>query len=176
MSVFESSVIGGLILSVSRLTYVVSKKALKVYTNKHKDEKDNKIINLNKNKDNNKVIILNKAKAKDTTKITMNSKSQPKEKESILNKINMNKNINNEKKGHKSPNPGNAILKKKILVGNPKPKQTPVIKISPSKLPKDKINSTKIRLNTDNIIDSKKQMNKTITNRKVEKSPVSLKK
>lgn len=37
---------GGLILSVSRLTYVVSKKALKVYTNKHKDEKDNKIIKL----------------------------------------------------------------------------------------------------------------------------------
>ena len=162
-------------------------KENKIINNKSKDKdnkvillngkiKDNKIINLNKNKDNNKVIILNKAKAKDTTKITMNSKSQPKEKESILNKINMNKNINNEKKGHKSPNPGNAILKKKILVGNPKPKQTPVIKISPSKLPKDKINSTKIRLNTDNIIDSKKQMNKTITNRKVEKSPVSLKK
>ena len=162
-------------------------KENKIINNKSKDKdnkvillngkiKDNKIINLNKNKDNNKVIILNKAKAKDTTKITMNSKSQPKEKESILNKINMNKNITNEKKGHKSPNPGNAILKKKILVGNPKPKQTPVIKISPSKLPKDKINSTKIRLNTDNIIDSKKQMNKTITNRKVEKSPVSLKK
>ena len=161
-------------------------KENKIINNKSKDKdnkvillngkiKDNKIINLNKNKDNNKVIILNKAKAKDT-KITMNSKSQPKEKESILNKINMNKNINNEKKGHKSPNPGNAILKKKILVGNPKQKQTPVIKISPSKLPKDKINSTKIRLNTDNIIDSKKQMNKTITNRKVEKSPVSLKK
>ena len=137
--------------------------------------KENKIINLNKNKDNNKVIILNKAKAKDN-KINTSSKSQPKEKETILNKISMNKNIKEEKKGHKSPNPGNTILKKKILVGNPKQKPSPVIKISPSKLPKEKINSAKIRLNTDNIIDSKKQMNKTITTRKVEKSPVSLKK
>ena len=88
----------------------------------------------------------------------------------------MSKNIKEEKKGHKSPNPGNTILKKKILVGNPKQKQSPVIKISPNKLPKEKINSAKIRLNTDNIIDSKKQVNKTITTRKIEKSPVSLKK
>ena len=161
-------------------------KENKIINNKSKD-KDNKvilingkikeknIINLNKNKDNNKVIILNKAKAKDN-KINTSSKSQPKEKENILNKISMNKNIINEKKGHKSPNPGNTILKKKILVGNPKQKQSPVIKISPNKLPKEKINSAKIRLNTDNIIDSKKQVNKTITTRKIEKSPVSLKK
>ena len=161
-------------------------KENKIINNKSKD-KDNKvilingkikeknIINLNKNKDNNKVIILNKAKAKDN-KINTSSKSQPKEKENILNKISMNKNIINEKKGHKSPNPGNTILKKKILVGNPKQKQSPVIKISPNKLPKEKINSAKIRLNTDNIIDRKKQVNKTITTRKIEKSPVSLKK
>ena len=161
-------------------------KENKIINNKSKD-KDNKvilingkikeknIINLNKNKDNNKVIILNKAKTKDN-KINTSSKSQPKEKENILNKISMNKNIINEKKGHKSPNPGNTILKKKILVGNPKQKQSPVIKISPNKLPKEKINSAKIRLNTDNIIDSKKQVNKTITTRKIEKSPVSLKK
>ena len=161
-------------------------KENKIINNKSKDKdnkvilingkiKENKIINLNKNKDNNKVIILNKAKVKDN-KINTSSKSQPKEKENILNKISMNKNITNEKKGHKSPNPGNTILKKKILVGNPKQKQSPVIKISPSKLPKEKLNSAKIRLNTDNIIDSKKQINKTITTRKIEKSPVSLKK
>ena len=161
-------------------------KENKIINNKSKDKdnkvilingkiKENKIINLNKNKDNNKVIILNKTKVKDN-KINTSSKSQPKEKENILNKISMNKNITNEKKGHKSPNPGNTILKKKILVGNPKQKQSPVIKISPSKLPKEKINSSKIRLNTDNIIDSKKQINKTITTRKIEKSPVSLKK
>ena len=48
-----------------------------------------------------------------------------------------------------------------------------MIKISPNKLPKEKINSAKIRLNTDNVADSKKQINKTITTRKVEKSPVS---
>ena len=85
----------------------------------------------------------------------------------------MSKNIKEEKKGHKSPNPGNTIIKKKILIGNPKQKQSPVIKISPNKLPKEKINSAKIRLNTDNVADSKKQINKTITTRKVEKSPVS---
>ena len=161
-------------------------KENKLINNKSKD-KDNKVMLINskisnnkiitaaKTKDNNKVIILNKAKAKDN-KINTSSKSQPKEKENILNKISMNKNIINEKKGHKSPNPGNTILKKKILVGNPKQKQSPVIKISPNKLPKEKINSAKIRLNTDNIIDSKKQVNKTITTRKIEKSPVSLKK
>ena len=157
-------------------------KENKLINNKSKDKdnkvilingkiKENKIINLNKNKETNKVIILNKAKAKDN-KINTNSKSQPKEKESILNKINMNKNIKEEKKGHKSPNPGNSILKKKILVGNPKPKPGTVLKISPGKLAKEKINSSKIRLNTDNLIDTKKQIIKTVTNRKIEKSPV----
>ena len=157
-------------------------KENKLITNTSKDKdtkvilingktKENKIINLNKNKETNKVIILNKAKGKDN-KINTNSKSQPKEKESILNKINMSKNIKEEKKGHKSPNPGNSILKKKILVGNPKQKPGTVIKISPGKLPKEKINSPKIRLNTDNLIDTKKQIIKTVTNRKIEKSPV----
>ena len=140
--------------------------------------KDNKMININKNKDNNKVILLTKTKVKDT-KITTSSKSQPKEKESTINKnictankISMNK-IKEVQKGHKSPNPGNTILKKKILVGNIV-KQKPVIKISPSKMPKEKINSSKIRLNTNNINDIKKQMIKTVvTNRKGEKSPIS---
>ena len=131
--------------------------------------KDNKLININKNKDNNKVILLTKAKAKDN-KINTNSKSQPKEKESILNKISINKNIKEEKKSHKSPIPGNTILKKKIIVGNTKTKPGVVIKISPSKITKDKINSAKIRLNTDNINnENKRQMIKTITNKKGEK-------
>ena len=158
-------------------------KENKLINNKSKDKdnkvmlingkiKDTKIINLNKSKDNNKVIILNKGKVKDN-KISMNSKSQPKEKESILNKINMGKNIKEEKKGHKSPNPGNTILKKKILVVNPKTKTGTVIKISPNKITKDKINSPKIRLNTDNINENKKQVVKTSTNRKMEKSPLS---
>ena len=135
--------------------------------------KDNKIINLNKSKENNKVIILNKGKTKEN-KLNTNSKSQPKEKESILNKININKNIKEEKKGHKSPNPGNTILKKKILVGVQKSKQGNVIKISPSKMPKEKINSAKLRLNKDIInSDNKKQIIKNVINRKVEKSPSS---
>ena len=142
--------------------------------------KDNKMINnLNKTKDN-KVIILNKGKVKDN-KINTNSKSQPKEKDNIINKniINANKitltKIKDVKKGHKSPNPGNTILKKKVLVGNVvKPKIGPVIKISPNKISKEKINSSKVRLNTDNINDIKKQMIKNVvTNRKIEKSPVS---
>ena len=135
--------------------------------------KDNKIINLNKSKENNKVIILNKGKTKEN-KLNTNSKSQPKEKESILNKININKNMKEEKKGHKSPNPGNTILKKKILVGVQKSKQGNVIKISPSKMPKEKINSAKLRLNKDIInSDNKKQIIKNVINRKVEKSPSS---
>ena len=45
-----------------------------------------------------------------------------------------------------------------------------MIKISPSKITKDKINSAKIRLNTDNINnENKRQMIKTITNKKGEK-------
>ena len=157
-------------------------KENKLINNKSKD-KDNKVMLINskisnnkiitaaKTKDNNKVIILNKAKAKDV-KLISNSKSQPKEKESILNKINMSKNIKDEKKGHKSPNPGNTILKKKILVGNSKQKPGTVIKISPSKIPKEKLNSAKIRLNTDNINnENKKPLIKSVTNRKGEKSP-----
>ena len=159
-------------------------KENKLLNNKSKDKdnkviiingklKENKIINLNKNKDNNKVILLTKTKVKDT-KITTSSKSQPKEKESILNRINMNKNIKEEKKGHRSPNPGNVILKKKILVGNTKTKPGVVIKISPSKIPKEKINTGKIRLNTDNInTEGKRQIIKTITNKKGEKSPLA---
>ena len=159
-------------------------KENKLLNNKSKDKdnkviiingklKENKIINLNKNKDNNKVILLTKTKVKDT-KITTSSKSQPKEKESILNRINMNKNIKEEKKGHRSPNPGNVILKKKILVGNTKTKPGVVIKISPSKIPKEKINTGKIRLNTDNInTEGKIQIIKTITNKKGEKSPLA---
>ena len=160
-------------------------KENKLINNKSKD-KDNKVMLINskisnnkiitaaKTKDNNKVIILNKAKAKDV-KLISNSKSQPKEKESILNKINMSKNIKDEKKGHKSPNPGNTILKKKILVGNSKQKPGTVIKISPSKIPKEKLNSAKIRLNTDNINnENKKPLIKSVTNRKGEKSPSSI--
>ena len=86
----------------------------------------------------------------------------------------MNKNIKEEKKGHRSPNPGNVILKKKILVGNTKTKPGVVIKISPSKIPKEKINTGKIRLNTDNInTEGKRQIIKTITNKKGEKSPLA---
>ena len=154
-------------------------KENKLINSKSKD-KENKLINMNnKSKDkDNKVIMLNKGKVKDN-KINTNSKSQPKEKESTINKnictankISMNK-IKEVQKGHKSPNPGNTILKKKILVGNIV-KQKPVIKISPSKMPKEKINSSKIRLNTNNINDIKKQMIKTVvTNRKGEKSPIS---
>ncbi len=70
-------------------------------------------------------------------------------------------------------------------MGNPKQRQGPVIKISPSKIPKEKINSAKPRLNTDNInsnnnmnSDNKKPASKqgqrtikTMSNRKNEKSP-----
>ena len=157
-------------------------KENKLINNKSKD-KDNKVMLINSKISNNKiitaaktnkVIILNKAKAKDV-KLISNSKSQPKEKESILNKINMSKNIKDEKKGHKSPNPGNTILKKKILVGNSKQKPGTVIKISPSKIPKEKLNSAKIRLNTDNINnENKKPLIKSVTNRKGEKSPSSI--
>ena len=156
----------------------------KLLNNKSKDKdnkvilingklKETKIMNLNKNKDNNKVMLLTKGKIKDN-KITTSSKSQPKEKESILNRINMAKNIKEEKKGHKSPNPGNPILKKKIIVENRKTKPGVVIKISPSKIPKEKINSGKIRLNTDNInTEGKRQIIKTIINKKGEKSPLA---
>lgn len=50
-----------------------------------------------------------------------------------------------------------------------------MIKISPSKIPKEKLNSAKIRLNTDNINnENKKPLIKSVTNRKGEKSPSSI--
>ena len=42
------------------------------------------------------------------------------------------------------------MIKKKIIISNPKPKPGQVIKISPGKIPKEKINSAKGRVNTDN--------------------------
>ena len=68
-------------------------------------------------------------------------------------------------------------------MGNPKQRQGPVIKISPNKIPKEKINSAKPRLNTDSNnsnsnSDNKKPVSKqgqrtikTMSNRKSEKSP-----
>jgi len=57
-------------------------------------------------------------------------------------------------------------------------KQGTVIKISPGKTSKEKINTAKVRLNTDNKADAKKPLSKqgprpvkTAVNRKVEKSP-----
>ena len=166
-------------------------------SNKSK-EKDGKVININsksKEKDG-KVIVLNKSKGKDIKAININNKSKGKEtpgeakKEPTIqkmvntaNKISINKNIKEVKKGNKSPNPGNGVLKKKIILGNPKQKQGPVIKISPNKIPKEKINSAKPRLNTDSnnsnsTSDNKKPVSKqgqrtikTMSNRKSEKSP-----
>ena len=168
--------------------------------NSKSKEKDPKVININsksKEKDG-KIIVLNKSKGKDSKAISINSKSKGKEtpgelkKEPTIqkivntaNKISLNKNIKEVKKGNKSPNPGNGVVKKKIILGNPKQRQGPVIKISPSKIPKEKINSAKPRLNTDNInsnnnmnSDNKKPASKqgqrtikTMSNRKNEKSP-----
>ena len=64
-------------------------------------------------------------------------------------------------------------------MANPKQKQGPVIKISPSKIPKEKINSAKKRVNTDtNNTDIKKPASKqgqkplkTAINKKTGKSP-----
>jgi len=57
-------------------------------------------------------------------------------------------------------------------------KQGTVIKISPGKISKEKINTAKVRLNTDNTADAKKPLSKqgprpvkTAVNRKVEKFP-----
>jgi len=57
-------------------------------------------------------------------------------------------------------------------------KQGTVIKISPGKISKEKINSAKVRLNTDNTADAKKPLSKQgprpvkiAVNRKVEKFP-----
>jgi len=143
---------------------------------KEKDgkEKDGKIVNINNKNKENKVIILNKSKGKDNKIINTNSKSKNKEepneikKEALLlkninvtNKISANKNIKEVKKGNKSPNPGNTVIKKKIILGKPKQKQGPIIKISPNKIPKEKIHSAKARLNTDNNnSDNKKPLSK----------------
>ena len=171
--------------------------------NSKSKEKDNKVIILNKSKDkdtkliskskekDNKIIPLNRSKGKDNKVIKTTNKSKGKDipaenkKEPVIqksitstNKKSITKNIKEVKKGNKSPNPGNGIIKKKILVTNPKQKQGPIIKISPGKIPKDKINSAKGRLNTDNNTDSKKPMSKqgqklvkNGSNRKGEKSP-----
>ena len=162
--------------------------------NSKSKEKDHKVINLNSknNEKDGKVIVLNKSKGKDNKVININSKSKEKEiandnkKEPILiknlngtNKISISKNIKEVKKGNKSPNPGNGVIKKKIILANPKQKQGPVIKISPSKIPKEKINSAKKRVNTDtNNTDIKKPASKqgqkplkTVINKKSGKSP-----
>ena len=166
----------------------------KININNKSKEKDLKVINLinNSNEKDGKVIVLSKSKGKDNKVININSKSKEKEsvsenkKEPILiknlngsNKISISKNIKEVKKGNKSPNPGNGVNKKKIILGNPKQRQGPVIKISPSKISKEKINSAKKRVNTDtNNADIKKPASKqsqkplkTVINRKSEKSP-----
>ena len=186
----------GKIINVSNKSKEKDGKIISI-SNKSR-EKDGKVININnKSRDKDgKVIVLNKSKGKDSKTISMNSKSKGKEtpgeikKEptaqkivNTANKITINKNIKDAKKGNKSPNPGNGVLKKKIILGNPKQKQGPVIKISPNKIPKEKINSAKPRLNTDSNnsnsnSDNKKPVSKqgqrtikTMSNRKSEKSP-----
>ena len=162
--------------------------------NSKSKEKDGKIISINsksKEKDG-KVIILNRSKGKDIKIINSNSKSKGKEtpteniKEQPIqkiintaNKISINKNIKEVKKGNKSPNPGNGLLKKKIILGNPKKRQGPIIKISPGKNLKENTNSAKKRVNTEsNNSENKKPSSKqgqknikTVPNRKNEKSP-----
>ena len=186
----------GKVIGISNKSKEKDGKVINI-SNKSK-EKDGKVININsksKEKDG-KVIVLNKSKGKDIKAININNKSKGKEtpgeakKEPTIqkmvntaNKISINKNIKEVKKGNKSPNPGNGVLKKKIILGNPKQKQGPVIKISPNKIPKEKINSAKPRLNTDSnnsnsTSDNKKPVSKqgqrtikTMSNRKSEKSP-----
>ena len=166
----------------------------KININRKSKEKDLKVLNLknNNNEKDGKVIVLNKSKGKDCKANNINSKSKEKEsvsenkKEPILlnnlngtNKISISKNIKEVKKGNKSPNPGSGVIKKKIILANPKQRQGPIIKISPSKVSKEKINSAKKRVNTDtNITDIKKPASKqgqkplkTVINRKSEKSP-----
>ena len=167
--------------------------------NSKSKEKDNKVIVLNKSKgkDNKLVNTNSKSKGKDNpnpnsnSNYNSNSHSNENKKEPTMatvmqknvnvngnNKISLNKNIKEVKKGNKSPNPGNGVVKKKIVVSNPKQKQGTAIKISPGKISKEKINSAKVRLNTDNANEVKKPLSKqgprpvkTAVNRKVEKSP-----
>jgi serine/threonine kinase 38 len=113
-------------------------------SNKSKEkEKEPKLISINnksKEKDN-KIIILsvnNSAKGKENKKINNNNNTDNKGKETTsLENLKekqpmlMQKNItsNNKiatkeiKKGNKSPNPGNGIIKKKIVLSNPKKKE-----------------------------------------------------
>ena len=154
------------------------KDSKNININSKSKEKDNKIINMNSkskekdpkinnNKSNekeNKVIVLNKSRGKDNKIVNINNKSKEKEipndnnkKEPSIqknmnstNKISIAKNPKEVKKGNKSPNPGNGVIKKKIILANPKQKQGLAIKISPSKISKEKINSAKKRVNTDN--------------------------
>ena len=151
---------------VINLTSKSKEKENKIISmNSKSKEKENKIININsKSKEKEgKKIVLNKSKGKDAKIININSKSKGKEspnelkKEPVIqksvtstNKISIAKNIKEVKKGNKSPNPGNGMIKKKIIISNPKPKPGQVIKISPGKIPKEKINSAKGRVNTDN--------------------------
>ena len=156
-------------------------------------EKENKLINKsNKSKEKDKIIILNKSKGKDNKLNASNSKSKGKEAKvdnntkeqaiqksvNMTNKISIGKNIKEVKKGNKSPSPGNTIIKKKMNISNSKQKPVPTIKISPGKISKEKINSAKTRLNTDNTnLEDKKNLSKQSqrlksgSKRKNEKSP-----
>ena len=183
------------------------KDSKNININSKSKEKDNKVINMNSkskekepkinnNKSNekeNKVIVLNKSRGKDNKIVNINNKSKEKEipndnnkKEPSIqknmnstNKITIAKNPKEIKKGNKSPNPGNGVIKKKIILANPKQKQGLAIKISPSKISKEKINSAKKRVNTDNNnTDIKKPGSKqglkpvkNVVNRKSGKSP-----
>ena len=162
--------------------------------NNKSKEKDGKAININnksKEKDG-KIIILNKSRGKDNKIVNPNNKAKRKDtpnenkKQSSIqkisntaNKVSINKNVKEVKKGNKSPNPGTGIIKKKIILGNHKPRQGPIIKISPGKISKERINSAKARTNIDNNnSDIKKPISKqgqrtvkTMSNRKCEKSP-----
>ena len=178
---------------VINLTSKSKEKENKIISmNSKSKEKENKIININsKSKEKEgKKIVLNKSKGKDAKIININSKSKGKEspnelkKEPVIqksvtstNKISIAKNIKEVKKGNKSPNPGNGMIKKKIIISNPKPKPGQVIKISPGKIPKEKINSAKGRVNTDNneikkpLTKQGQRLQKPSGPRKNEKSP-----
>ena len=129
--------------------------------------KDNKIINSN-----------GKRKGKETP--TENKNEKPFQKIiNTANKISINKNIKKIKKGNKSLNPRNGLPKKKIILGKPKQRQGQIIKISLGKNLKEKTNSAKKRVNTENNNSENKnpssrqgQKNiKTMPSRKNEKSP-----
>jgi serine/threonine kinase 38 len=101
--------------------------------NSKSKEKDNKVIILNKSKgkDNKMVNTNSKSKGKDNpnpnSNSNSNSHSNENKKETTMatvmqknvnvnanNKITLNKNIKEVKKGNKSPNPGNGVVKKKL--------------------------------------------------------------